>query len=134
MLLLPLGLYMVSSLVSSMSSLGVWPGLPSMKALMDITKYAMSLGLREGITPIGIITLGFDSNMKRTLFLSAHRCSWGLSIPTRDEALKYTNKDCDSTFHIEVPKVPHIMRSHRHIAESQEAHGPFRYAAQHFTT
>lgn len=67
MLLLPLGLYMVSSLVSSMLSLGVWPGLPSMKAPMDITKYAMSLGLREGITPIGIITSGFDSNMKKTL-------------------------------------------------------------------
>lgn len=57
MLLLPLGLYMVLSPVSSMLSLGVWPDLPFMKAAqMDIMKYAMSLGLREGITPIGIVT------------------------------------------------------------------------------
>lgn len=74
MLLLPLGLYMVSSLVSSMLSLGVWPDLPPMKAQMDIMRYAMSLGLREGITPIGIIISGFDSNMKGTLLLSARQC------------------------------------------------------------
>jgi hypothetical protein len=54
-LLPPLGLYTGLSRAFSIRSLDVWLDLPPTRAQMDIMKCGMSLGLREGIIPIGTI-------------------------------------------------------------------------------